>query len=344
MQDEPNHPGVAHYIIHSSDYPELAKFGLNAAQVYTHIAPGVPHALHMPSHIFIRLGQWQDAAQSNLAAYLAAKEYSRRNAIVGTWDQQFHFMDYMIYSYLQTGEADKAKQIVQELQTIKKAQPENTTSAYAFAAIPARYAIERKEWLEASELTVTPRDFPWSQFGWCEAITHFARGLGAAKSKRMEVAKISLQRLETLRDVDIAAKKFYTADQIEIQRLAVAAWIAYQEGKIIEALKLMRMSAELESGTEKDNVSPGAIIPVRELLGEMLLELNQYDEALKEFELSLLHTPNRRNGVFLAEKAAKLAEDQSKPNRFKGQYKQLKKYITNPLSNVSGKSKIDVLS
>ncbi len=324
LQDEPNHPGVAHYIIHSSDYPELAKFGLNAARVYTHIAPGVPHALHMPSHIFIRLGQWQDAAQSNLAAYLAAKEYSRRNAIVRTWDQQFHFMDYMIYSYLQTGEADKAREIVQELQTIKKAQPENTTSAYAFAAIPARYAIERKEWLEASELTVTPRDFPWSQFGWCEAITHFARGLGAAKSKRMETAKISLQRLETLRDVDIAAKKFYTADQIEIQRLAVAAWIAYQEGKIIDALQLMRMSAELESGTEKDNVTPGAIIPARQLLGELLLELQQYDEALKELELSLIRTPNRRNGLYLAAQAAMLAGDQSKANRFEMQYKQLK--------------------
>lgn len=323
LQEEPNHPGVAHYIIHSSDYPELAEFGLNAARSYTLIAPGVPHALHMPSHIFIRLGQWQDAAQSNVAAYLAAKEYSRKNALDGAWDQQFHFMDYMIYSYLQSGEVDKAREIVQELQPIKKAKPENTTSAYAFAAIPARYAIERKEWLEASELTVTPRDFPWSQFGWCEAITHFARGLGAAKSKRMEIAKVSLQRLETLRDVDIAAKNFFTADQIEIQRLAVAAWIAYQEGKIIDALQLMRMSAELESGTEKDNVSPGAIIPARELLGELLLELKQYDEALKELEISLMRAPNRHNGLYLAAQAAKLAGDQFKANRFEEQYKQL---------------------
>lgn len=134
MAREPNHPGVAHYIIHGSDYPALAELGLNAAEAYAKIAPAVPHALHMPSHIFIRLGQWQGAAQSNLAAYRAAKDYARENALPGTWDQQFHFMDYMMYAYLQTGQTEKAKEILRALQAIKKAQPENTTSAYAFAA------------------------------------------------------------------------------------------------------------------------------------------------------------------------------------------------------------------
>ncbi|MBA3756643.1 MAG: hypothetical protein H0X02_10605 [Nitrosomonas sp.] len=323
LEHEPNHPGVAHYIIHSSDYPELAELGLDAARTYTRIAPAVPHALHMPSHIFIRLGQWHDAAQSNLAAYHAAKDYARKNSLSGTWDQQFHFMDYMIYAYLQTGQTEKAREILQELQAIKKAQPENTTTAYAFAATPARYAIERGEWREASELNVNPIDFPWKQFGWCEAITHFARGLGAARNGKMDVAKNSLKRLEVLRDTDKAANKVYAADQIEIQRLAVAAWIAHQEGRTDEAVKLMRASAELEDSTEKDNVTPGAIIPARELLGELLLELKRPGEALKEFEASLIRIPNRRNGVYRAAQAAGLAGDRFKANRFDEQFQQL---------------------
>jgi len=323
LEQEPNHPGVAHYIIHSSDYPELAELGMNAARAYTHIAPAVPHALHMPSHIFIRLGQWHDAAQSNLAAYHAAKDYARKNALSGTWDQQFHFMDYMMYAYLQTGETEKAREILQELQTIKKAQPENTTSAYAFAAIPARYAIERGEWLEASGLSINPVDFPWNQFGWCEAITHFARGLGAARSGRLDLAQNSLQRLAALRDADKVANKDYTADQIEIQRLAVAAWIVHGKGRTEEAVKLMRASAELEDSTEKDNVTPGSVIPARELLGELLLELQRPGEALNEFEASLMRTPNRRNGIYRAAQASKLTGDQVKANRYDEQFQQL---------------------
>ncbi|MBX9637546.1 MAG: hypothetical protein K2Q45_08365 [Nitrosomonas sp.] len=323
LEHEPEHPGVAHYIIHSSDYPELAGLGLNAARAYTHIAPAVPHALHMPSHIFIRLGLWHDAAQSNLAAYHAAKDHARKNALPGTWDQQFHFMDYMMYAYLQSGETEKAREILRELQGIKKAQPENTTVAYAFAAIPARYAIERGEWSEAAKLEVLPADFPWQQFGWCEAITHFARGLGAARSGKMDIAHHSLRQLKVLRNADQADNKDYTAGQIDIQRLAVAAWIAYAEGEAEEAVKLMRASAELEDSTEKDNVTPGAIIPARELLGELLLELKQPGDALKELEASLQRTPNRRNGIYRAAQAARLAGDQSKAGRYEQQYQQL---------------------
>ncbi|SFE65132.1 hypothetical protein [Nitrosomonas sp. Nm166] len=323
LEKEPHHPGVIHYIIHSSDYPELANLGLTAAKTYAQLAPAVPHALHMPSHIFIRLGHWQDAAQSNRAAYHAAKDYARKNAMAGTWDQQFHAMDYMMYAYLQTGQTEKAREILQELHTIKKAQPENTTTAYAFAAMPARYAIERGKWSEAAELAASPADFPWDQFGWCEAITHFARGLGAARSGQLPIARDSLLRLEALRDADRAANKAYTADQIEIQRLAIAAWIAHAEGKAEEALKLMRASAELEDSTEKDNVTPGAIIPARELLGKLLLELQQPAEALKELEASLIRTPNRRNGIGRAAQAAKLAGDQQKARSYNEQLQAL---------------------
>ncbi|PSJ17680.1 hypothetical protein [Nitrosomonas supralitoralis] len=323
LEHEPDHPGVTHYIIHSSDYPELAELGLKAARAYTRIAPVVPHALHMPSHIFIRLGHWQDAIQSNLAAYDAVKVHARENALTETWDQQLHYMDYAIYAYLQTGETEKASEILRELQSIKKVQPENVTTAYAYAAIPARYAIERGKWHEAADLNVNPGDFPWQQFGWCEAITHFARGLGAARAGQMAVAQNSLQRLETLRNADRAANKDYTADQIEIQRLAVAAWVAHGKGNTANAVNLMRTSAELEDSTEKDNVTPGAIIPARELLGELLLELKRPSEALKELEASLKRTPNRHNAIFRAAQAARLAGDQLKADHYEQQHQQL---------------------
>ncbi len=323
LEVEPGHPGVAHYIIHSSDYPELAPLGLNAARTYANLAPAVPHALHMPSHIFIRLGHWHDAAQSNLAAYHAAKEHARKAAMTATWDQQFHFMDYMMYAYLQQGNVTRSREILQELKSIRKAQPENTTTAYGFAAIPARFVVERGDWQEAAALQVVPADFPWQQFGWCEAITHFARGLGAARSGKLAEARSSLQRLEQLRDVDRAANRHYAADQIEIQRLAVAAWIAHAEGKSSEALVFMRASAELEDATEKDNVSPGAIIPARELLGHLLLAMKQPHAALRELETVLERIPNRRNALLHAIEAAEQVEAEGKVRQYRKQLESL---------------------
>lgn len=307
LEAEPDHPGVAHYIIHSSDSPELANLGYDAARRYARIAPAVPHALHMPSHIFTRLGDWQDAAKSNLEAYRAAKEYARRNRFKGIWDQQMHSMDYLMYAYLQSGEFGKAYQILKELKSIKKAQPESTTSAYAFAAIPARFALERRKWSEAAGLRVEPTDFPWKQYGWCEAVTHFARGLGAARIGQLDDARASLDRLQSLQEADRAANQGYFADQIEIQRLAVSARIALAEGNAEQAERQMRTAAELEDSTEKDNVTPGPIVPARELLGEMLLELKRPGDALKEFEASLKRNPNRLNGVNGATRAVMLA-------------------------------------
>lgn len=324
LQKEPAHPGVAHYIIHSSDYPELAKFGLNAARKYAQIAPAVPHALHMPSHIFIRLGKWQEAVDANLAAYHAAKNYTQaNNSQMAVWDQQMHFMDYMMYAYLQLGQTEKAEKILREVTAIKKAHPENTTTAYAFAAIPARYAVELGYWQEAAGLNIYPVDFPWNKFGWCESIIHFARGLGASRIGKIDEARFALNQIEALRDSDRAANKHYTADQIEIQRLAVAAWIAYSGGKMKDAENLMRESAELEDSTEKDNVTPGAIRPARELLGELLLELKKPEEALKEFETSLIRTPNRRNGIYGAMQAARLSGHKQKAQHYEQQLQQL---------------------
>lgn len=305
LDAEPNHPGVAHYIIHASDNPELAPLGLAAARAYARIAPAVPHALHMPSHIFIRLGLWKDAAESNLAAYRAAKDYARDNFPGKVWDQQLHYMDYMLYAYLQSGQLDKAEAIWRETKAIKKTHPENTTSAYALAAIPARYAIERRAWSEAAQLTIRPLAFPWERFGWCEAITHFAKGLGAVQSGDTATARASLKRLETLRDAAKAAKNAYTPDQIEIQRLAIAAWIAHADRQEQEAERLLRAAADLEDATEKDNVTPGAIVPARELLGDLLLDMRRPEDALKEYKASLQRTPNRINGLLGSERAAK---------------------------------------
>ncbi len=253
----------------------------------------------------------------------AAIAHARQHASSNNWDQRFHFMDYMLYAYLQLGETGKAWDIVQQVQAIGNAQPSNTTVAYAYAAIPARYTVERGDWHGAAKLHLHPADFPWQQFGWCEAIIHFARGLGAAKTGNVTDAKDSLQRLEALRDLDRSAQKHYTAGQIEIQRLAVAAWITAAENRNEEALRLMRASAALEDSTEKDNVTPGAVIPARELLGELLLTLNQPAAALQELEASLQRTPNRRNALYRAAQAAREAGDQAKAQRYERQYQQL---------------------
>ncbi|WNB78037.1 hypothetical protein [Methylomonas koyamae] len=302
----PDHPGVAHYIIHASDNPDLASQGLAAARAYAHIAPAVPHALHMPSHIFIRLGLWEDAAASNLAAYLAAKDYAKLNFPGKVWDQELHFMDYLMYAYLQDGQNSKAEALWKEADKIKKAHPENSTSAYALAAIPARYFIERHAWKEAAKLSLQPSDFPWDQFGWCEAITQFARGLGAARSGDLQQAQISEVRLGVLRDAATAENNAYAADQIEIQRLAVAAWIALADHREQEAEALLHNAADLEDITEKDNVTPGPILPAREMLGDLFLELHRPEAAAEAYRSSLQKSPKRLYG----QQGLRLAEQQ----------------------------------
>lgn len=324
IKNEPQHPGVIHYIIHGTDYPGLAHLGLDAARTYARIAPAVPHALHMPSHIFIRLGLWQEAIQSNLAAYQIALDHDRQHGTSADyWDERIHFLDYLLYAYLQLGETEKAHAIVQQVLATDNVQPQNTTTAYAYAAIPARYAVERSNWQEAANLQIYPTDFPWQQFGWCEALTHFAKGIGAARTDNIAKADKHLKRLEVLRDLDRTAHQDYYAEQIEIQRLAVAAWIAAAKNRTDEALQLMRASADLEDATEKDNVTPGAIIPARELLGEMLLMQKQPAAALEELEASLKLTPNRRNAILQAIQAAKEAGNQVKARYYEQQYRQL---------------------
>ncbi len=314
---QPEHPGFAHYLIHSYDYPPLAHFALAAARRYAGIAPSSAHALHMPSHIFTRLGLWDEDIATNIKSENAAKEYARKNHLAGTWDDQLHAMDYLAYAYLQQGRDGEARSVLDELKAIRKTDPESFKCAYAFAAIPARWALERRNWSEAAELKVEPVDFPWSRFQWAEAITHFARAIGAARNGDTNRAKVEVEKLAEVKRQLVGAKDNYDwATQIEIQLRAAAAWLAKAEGKNGEALRQMQSAADLEDSTDKHPVTPGSVLPARELLGDLYLELSQPADALREYERSLADSPNRLNGLYGAGHAAQLAGDDSKARVF----------------------------
>ncbi len=314
---EPEHPGVAHYLIHGYDFPPLAALALPAARSYAKIAPASAHAQHMPSHIFTRLGLWREAIQSNLDAVSAAKAYAIRNHLVGAWDEQLHAMDYLAYAYLQSGQDKRARRVVDELNRIQQAEPENFKVAYAFSAIPARYALERRRWTEAASLTLSPAGFPWRRFPWAEAHLHFARALGAARSGDVTLARQEVEKLTVIRQALSEIKNDYDwAKQVEIHRRAAAAWLALADGRREEALQLMLAAAELDDLTDKHPVTPGSLIPAREQLADLLLELNRPADALKEFETSLGNAPNRFNGVYGAAKAALALGDQRKAQTY----------------------------
>jgi hypothetical protein len=313
---EPDHPGVAHYFIHAYDHPELAPLALPAARRYAQIAPAVPHAQHMPSHIFTRLGLWQDSIQSNLASAAAARKFAADAHMNATWDQQLHAMDYLLYAYLQGAQDAKAKGVLDELATIQKSQPENLTAAFAFAAIPARYAIERRHWSEAASLELRPAMFPWNRYAWPEATLRFARAIGAARSGHPGEAQKDLERIEVLRKSLADAKQTYWANLVEILRLESAAWMARGSGKNEEALQLMRSAATLEDSTDKHPVTPGSLLPAHEQLGDLLLDLEQPAAALRQYEASLLDAPNRFNSLYGAAHSAELAGQRAKAKEY----------------------------
>lgn len=316
ISQEPNHPGVAHYVIHSYDYPQLANLALPAARSYAKIAPSSPHALHMPTHIFTRLGLWQESIQSNLASADAAKRLvAMTHPGSGAFDQ-LHAIDYLVYAYLQGGQDQKAKQVLDELKTIEKLDHYVIAAAYSFAAAPARYAVERGRWPDAAKLAPYPSSFPWNRFPQAEAITYFARAIGSARSGAPAAARKDVERLEELRQALIASKDPYWPLQVEIQKISAEAWIAKAESRNEDAIKIMRSAAELEDSTEKHPVTPGSIVPARELFGDLLLELGRPADALKEYEASLQNSPNRLKGLYGAGRAAELAGDKPKASEF----------------------------
>ena len=314
LASEPEHPGVAHYMIHSYDYPALAHLALPAARSYAKIAPSSAHAQHMPSHIFTRLGLWQEAIDADLNAKAAAKAYAARNKMPGAWDEQLHAMDYLTYAYLQGAQDKKALDVLEELSRIQRVDPPNLKVAYSSTAIPARYALERRQWGEAAKLPLHPaalEAFPWQRFRWAEAHIHFARAIGAARTGDTSAARLEVERLAEIQNSLPETKGDYDwAKQVKIEHQAAAAWLAHAEGKRDEALRLMRAAADLDDATDKHPVTPGSIIPSRELLGELLLELKQPAAALQEFEIALRSAPNRFNGLYGAARAANLAADQ----------------------------------
>jgi hypothetical protein len=302
LPQEPEHPGIAHYLIHSLDYPELAELALPAARVYAKLAPGSPHALHMPSHIFIRLGLWDESISSNLASAEKARNYIAQTMPGAVSFDELHAVDYLVYAYLQQENIEEARRLVDLTHSVEKIDNNNFAAAYAISAVPGRFALERRQWKEAAALRV-PTTIPWEKFPYAEANIHFARGIGGARSGELDHARNAAARLSEIRQSLIEQKNDYWAGQVEIQHLAVRAWLARAEENDEEALELMRAAADLESSTEKHPVTPGPIIPARELLAEMLLELGNREAAAAETKLVLRDSPNRRNALQLLSRA-----------------------------------------
>ncbi len=301
----PAHPGLAHYIIHCDDYPTLAPLALEAARRYAKIAPDAPHALHMPSHIFTRLGLWQESIDSNLASAAAA----RKNGLVG---DELHALDYLVYAYLQKGLDREALDVSNAM---PKPQPNDVayyTGLYAAAVVPARLAIERHRWSDAAALGLPAATFPGGRYSSAEANLYFAQALGAARMANLEAAREGLQRMTSLRDRLLENHDKYSSEQVDIQRESVSAWIAFAEGKKDDALSQMRAAADHDDSVDKLPVTPGSVVPARELLGEMLLETKQPAAALEAFETSLKFAPERYNSLFGAAHAALLSGDRQK--------------------------------
>jgi len=309
---EPDHPGITHYIIHSYDVPALADKAVAAAHRYAKIAPAAPHALHMPSHTFTRVGAWQDSIDTNIASADAARKANARG-------EELHAMDYMTYAYLQTGQ-DKAVQTmltkIPEIAAVfdpTKVQGAAPGSAgiFALAAMPARWALERRDWKTAASLQPSPSQFPHT-----EAITYFARALGASHTGALDDARASVTALQQISDKLAAANEAYWAEQVRIQHDGAAAFLALAEGRKDEAVKLMTEAAVREDATEKNAVTPGPIAPARELLGEMLLEMKRPADALREFQATMKKEPNRFRAVYGAAKAASLAGDKASARKY----------------------------
>jgi hypothetical protein len=303
---QPEHPGVSHYLIHLYDYPPIAEKGLNAARRYAKIAPAAAHAQHMPSHIFTRVGYWTESIASNVEAARVAKE-------AGDFHDQLHAMDYEVYAYLQLGQDEKARATIDEMMTVTSLTGTYLPGPYALAVSPARYVVERGDWKAAAELQVRP-----SPLAHVQAITHFARALGAARLGNPEAAKADIAKLAELRDKLRDAKDAYWSEQVDIERQVATAWLLYAEGKHDDALIAMSAAADAEDKTEKHPVTPGVPKPARELYGVMLLQSGNAKDALTAFEATLKKEPNRLGAYVGAAMAAEKSGESTKAREYYG--------------------------
>ncbi len=311
-----NHPGVVHYLIHCYDYPALAQRGLAAARNYASIAPWVPHALHMPSHIFTRLGMWDESIAANRASAEASRAYAAMRHRDATEAEELHALDYMAYSYLQEAQDSEVKKIVDLAATVRKTNPElEFSAAYALAAIPTRYAFERNDWAAAAALRI-PNVPHWFSFPFMEALIEYGHALGRAHTGDLDGARKAIARMQQLRDATKDSKFDYFKSHLDLQMQAASAWVAASEGKKNEAIEMLRQAADAEDTLGKHPVSPGAFVPIREQLGSLLLESDQAKQALREFEAALKIYPGRFRGLYGAARAAEQTGDKQNASRY----------------------------
>ena len=309
-QKYPDHPGVTHYLIHSYDFPTLADRGVAAANKYAKIAPAAPHAQHMPSHIYSMVGMWEASIASNLASIAVAKEYAEKSKLDGVLAGVPHAYDFMQYAYLQLGQEAKAKATIEVNATIQKVVGPQLVRM-GQAAVPARYMLERQDWRGAAQLKPLGLAIPPA-----EAVTHFARALGAARSGDVAAAQADVAKLIEIRAGLERSNQSYWAGQVEIQILCAQAWIAQGQGRPEEALKFMRAAADLEDGSEKHVAMENRLYPMRELLGDLLIEQGQASEALKTYEASMKNARERLRGFYGAAKAAEASGDKQKATTY----------------------------
>src|SRR5712692_9674563 len=311
----PDHPGITHYLIHSYDFAPIAKKGIPAANKYGRIAPAAPHAQHMPSHIYSMVGMWKESIASNLSSVKVSEEYAAKVNLDGVLAGVPHAYDFMQYAYLQLGQDAKARGLIADNAQIKKVIGPISAGNTARAAVPARYMLERQDWKGAAQLQPLGTPFPAA-----EAITHFARAMGAARSGDPAAAQADIDKLKQLREGLLAARQPYWAEQVEIQVLAATAWLHNGQGNRDEALKFMRGAADLEDSSEKHVAMENRLYPMRELLGDMLRGYGEPAAALKEYEVSMKNAPNRLRGYY---GAAKAAQDSGQAKKASAYYKQL---------------------
>lgn len=312
LESNPEHPGLFHYTIHAYDNPALAERAVTVARGYDKLAPEVPHALHMPSHIFVRLGIWDDTVDWNIRSAEAAKEQSQDVMSL----HYLHAIDYLIYAYMQKGQYQKVTELIEKVNGVPEYQ-DSFASAYALASAEPRYQLERKNWKEAAKVPERPNsNFSWDKYPQYEAIIYYSRGLGAALSGDAESAKTSKAKLDQLYESTVSSNDDYWSTVVDAQRQTVGAWIVHAEGDKAEALNMMSAAADLEDSVDKHPVTPGAVMPAREMYGEMLIMSEQPGAALEAYEASLKISPNRFNSLYGAGYAAELSGDKEKAVKY----------------------------
>jgi tetratricopeptide (TPR) repeat protein len=318
---QPNHPGIAHYVIHTYDYPEIAEEALKTARRYAEIAPASAHAQHMPSHIFTRLGLWQESIDTNINSASSAVCYAESVNPNASWAQEIHAVDYLVYAYLQMGNNLKAQEYLDGMKEVTAVFPkQHFATSYALVAMPVRMVLENKLWEDASNLKLPSIDFTWKTLHWETAMLHFGKALGYAHIGNITAAENELLTLRELHKFLKEAKETYRSGQVNIQVHASEAWIELAKGNNNKALLLMKKAVQLESQTSKHAVTPGEVLPADELLGDLLLALNKPKEALAAYEINLKGHPNRFNGIYGAAIAAKQIGNTEKATLF---FKQL---------------------